>query len=311
VPTTISEPTQVIGPGAGDGAGGYRTVPFRDSILYPMARMRGFEPERDLPIGEARAMCDEINSRVRFAWNFYPFAELELSEERAFRQTYTDVLDYEGGVDEVYFVTDQTYYRALEDTDPGDSPESAPDKWEAITVLDRYIAYNQFGRRAIGRLIRVGDRDDRLYRDDGIVNYDMTPSGYGIDLSQYATGPTVWITYIPRQPEFTATAYDEDTTYLQDALAYDNDTGEVYRALRDSTGEVPETAGTYWLRQEMPYLMSEYVKTGEMEHLRQAIDSELTQGRRNFYGRPPGLPINQTSGWDSRLAVIVPVPVEV
>lgn len=285
-----------------------RTVSFRDDVLYPMARAAGFDPQQNFQATEAATMIDTINTRMRYAWEFYPWPELQITEERAFRQVWNAVLNYAATTDEVYYLPTQQYYRALVDTAPGELPTDAA-KWEQISLLDRYLAYEQFGKRAIGKIVAITNMNPRTYRW-AALNYTTNPSGYGIDLSIMAVGPTVWVTYTPIPPAFTAETYDAATAYLKDALVYSGETGECYRALRDSTGE-PLSSGTYWLMQEMPYLLSEYIQTGEAPLLYKQVDNMLEQGARHRYGRNGMRQQYPAIGFGPTMPWLVEVPIQV
>ncbi len=278
VTVIITDPTGLIGAPPPNGVQ-VRRVNFREA-LHVIARTAGMEPERNFPEGEANAMVDTINTRTRYAWDYYQWPEFQATEERAFRQKYNVGLTYLAG-EEMYYISDGKYYRSLEEIPVDEPPDVSPDKWEEIEILDRYLGYDQFTYQSVGEFVCVNDLNPRLYRP-AQLDYDTMPSGYGLDLTRYAALATVWVTYIPLPPEFTTEMWDSTASYIRGDLVFDDTTGECFRALRDSVGQ-PVTGASYWLMQQMPYVLSEYITSGDVSFLQKEVDKLLRQGARHFY----------------------------
>ncbi len=281
-----------------------REVNFARDVIHGMAAILGIDAELDLMRDHARLWCASVNSKVRHGWGFWPWPEFQVTEERAFRQIWHTDVDYQAGQaenSEVYYIPTGLYYRAIGNPPVGNLPtnDSDPVYWEAIAAadLDRHLAYEQYGKQDIDRVISIDSETPRTASSG--IRWNIAPSGYGIDLGTEA-GPTFWVTYVPRAPEFTTSTYDSTRLYARGDLVLDLTTGDCYRALRPGSGHAIDQA-SYWLRQQFPYVLSEYVKyaassehaedlqtrialldTG-MNSLRDEVDKLIAQGQRSRY----------------------------
>jgi hypothetical protein len=285
-----------------------REVNFARDIIYGIADLLGIDPTEDLLKDHARAWTSSVNNHVGRGWGFWPWPELEVTEERAFRQVfYTDVA-YQAGqgeASEVYYPATEKYYRMTASAAAGTLPTD-PAKWTEIgsDALDRHIAFEQYGKQNIDRIISIDPTDPRLF--PGNHGWSSRPSSYGTDVLA-AAGPTVWVTYIPRAPEFTTSTYDAAKAYARGDLVLDLVSGDCYRALAASTGQLL-TNQAYWLREAFPYLLAQYVKyaaaaeqSGDAQEqaiwagiadgrLKDEVDKLIGQGQVSFYGRKMTIP---------------------
>jgi hypothetical protein len=291
-----------------------RTISFAQGVIYGMAHLLGIDPELDLLKDQARAWVASVNSKVRYAWTFWPWPELEITEERAFRQVWHTDVTYRAGQgeeSEVYYIPNETYYRAIGTPPAGTLPTNATYFEEiAAAEFDRHIAYEQTGKQSIEMVVDIGRSNPRPVTSARKWGY--SPSGYGIDVP-FTAGPTVWVTYIPRPPTFSTATYSKNKAYVRGDVILDITSGDCYIALQASQDKgVSLTA--YWLRQDFPYFLSEYVKyaaaadqTDDMqtkadlraqgeEALRAEVSKLLRQGQRTTYRRP-GAVARQTCNW--------------
>lgn len=285
-----------------------REVNFQRDIINGIASLLGVDPTIDLLNDQARAWANSVNSHVRRGWGFWPWPEFEITEERAFRQVWFDDVTYahgQGDESEVYYIPDETYYRTTATPAAGELPSDLTN-WEAIPAeeMDYHIAYHQYGKQAIDRFVSIDYANPRTLETR--LRWGFMPSGYGVDLSRSA-GPTVWVTYVPRAPEFTATPYDDTATYMRGDLVLDITSGHCYRALLSNTG-IALANTTYWLRQVMPYVLADYVKyaaaaeqaddiqlRGSLavtadERIKGEVDKLIAQGQVSVYGRQMSIP---------------------
>lgn len=236
-----------------------RTVNFIDDVVYGVAGLLGIDETHDLLKDHARAWVRSINTRLRYAWELWDWPELTITEERAFRQVWHTDVDYtsgQGDNSEVYYIPNDTYYRVIHNPDAGTLPTD-DDYFEPITFsdLDRYIAYEQNGKQDIGQIYGVYNGSPRT--NTPTMQWTTSPSGLGLDIG-FNTGTTIWITYKPRAPKFTSQTYSTTVTYSRGDTVLDLDSGDCFTALLPGTNQgVDETS--YWLRQEFPYVLSEYV----------------------------------------------------
>lgn len=291
-----------------------RTANYRDEVIGGIGALLGVDP-RDLQSQTANTWAQRVNSWVRKGWDYWQWKQLQLTEERAFRQVYTSLLNYRAGLDEVYFLETASYFRAIADVNPGETPANTAAKWIPLDFFERYLAFDQYGDQSIGKIISLNWCDPSVGASwNRRVDFTLDGNGARVD----SGGNTVWVTYQVRQPIFTGAQYDSTTYYSRDALVYDPESGECYRALGESAGE-PVANGLYWYPQEMPYLLSEYVQYGAAsdlaedlatksayageaeERIAREINNELEQGvqthfslrqkqRRRFGWELAGLP---------------------
>lgn len=279
-----------------------RTVNFVSDVVYGMAHLLGVDPEQDLLRDHARAWVSAINSKVRYGWEFWDWPELTITEERALRQIWLTDVTYtsgQGDNSELYYIPNTTYYKVIGSPPVGTLPTDATYFEEIESAdLDRHIAYEQWGKQDIGQIYAVHADSPRTFTP--ALPWVTSPSGYGLDVSVYS-GNTVWITYKPRPPQFTSATYSASTAYSRGDLVLDLASGDCYVALASSTDQ-PLAATSYWLKQEFPYLLSEYVKyaaAADMsddvqqkalyleqanEFLFREVDKGMEQGESHHYG---------------------------
>lgn len=237
-----------------------REVNFVREVVYGVAHLLDIDPTEDFLRDQARSYVAAITDKVREGWSVdeWTWPEFELTEERAFRQVWYDDLTYSAGLgerSELYYPPNQTYYRITGAPPAGTLPTDS-DYFEVILPLDRHIAYEQYGKQAIDKFIAVHRFDPRTNRRPDQL--DLSLSGAGVGLG-FCTGPTVWVTYIPRPPEFTTETYSAGRAYRRGQLVLSLESGDCYRALRRSKGQ-PLTLAHLWLKQQFPYVLSQFVK---------------------------------------------------
>lgn len=279
-----------------------RTVNFASDIVYGIAHLVGVDPENDLLKDHVRSWVNAINSRVRYGWEFWDWPELTVTEERAFRQIWLTDVTYTAGQgenSELYYIPNETYYRVTGAPAAGVLPTDTNHFEEiASDELDRHIAYEQWGKQDIGQIYAVYGSSPRTFTP--ALPWVTAPSGLGLDVSVYA-GNTVWITYKPRPPQFTSATYSDTTAYTRGNLVLDLDSGDCYIALAAGTGKALNLSA-YWLKQEFPYILSEYVKyavasdmsddvqqkslylTQAEQFLTREVDKNMEQGESHSYG---------------------------
>lgn len=294
-----------------------RTVTFK-SVLDGIAHLTGIDPlSTDFGNEQARSWCAFINNRVREAFDFWPFPELRVTDERAYRTIWSATKQFRresttdlvraGLADELYYIgagaghTGVGYYRVLstasQDPPVGTLPTNAT-YFEAVTAPEQYIEYDQSCRRAIGEILGVYGGDPRTGQGPSLQSICYRASERGIEVWNGTT--TVWVTYLIPPPEFTVTPYDDMATYAKGDRVYHIGPGECYRALAATNGNAPGTA--FWAVIPFPRLMSEFVKCAVASDaeddlqtaskflsqaygaLQREVDKLLIQGERHFYG---------------------------
>lgn len=267
-----------------------REVNFKSAIINGVANLLGVDTQFDMLKDHARAWALSINTAFRYAWEFWDWPELIVTEERAYRQVWYNDVAYpraQGENSEFYYIANEKYYRAkspsIGDPPIGTLPTNATYFEEILfSDLDRHIAYEQHGKQDIGQIYGIYASSPRL--NIPALKWSQMPGGYGIDLPHY-TGKTVWMMYKPRPQQFTSSTYSATVTYSRGDVVLDLDSGDCYVALLASTGH-PVTETGYWLRQQFPYIFSEYVKyavTSEQCDDLQTRDRWLNQANDFLY----------------------------
>ncbi len=236
----------------------YRSSKFID-VLTGALSMAGIATDDDAARLQALGF---LNTRVRegVEHDFWP--ELCPAEERTYRDAWASGATY-AAADEVYFVHSVAgagYYAANSAPNSptaGQSPGSHPLKWAALTSFRRYVALAQPAQTAFGEIAGLYRRDPGLSPlTAGRVKFAVTADG--IAPLNYA-GATVWVRFRIRPPVFTLTEYNGATAYVAGDIRYYATTGECYKALVATTGNLP-TSTAHWEKILFPYILETFVK---------------------------------------------------
>lgn len=230
-----------------------RSVNFLSGVINPIAHKLGIDPSADLQKDHVAAWVSMINDRIIEAFEYWQWPELEIAEERAFR-TIWKATRQSHLHDELYYVPTSSYYRAIATPPVGTLPTNTT-YFEPITLTSRYIALDQPGRRPIDQVIGV------YYGNPGtncMMGLPFYPNQNGIQLNGYS-GPTAFLKYKIRPPQFSAVAYDATVNYEKNDIRFYNATGECYQALTANIGH-PPTEAAYWRKVELPEFLAPYVR---------------------------------------------------
>ena len=232
-----------------------RTVTFK-SVMWGIARLAGLSPESsDLSQESADTIVEFINRRVREGWENSWWPELMCLEERYYRTDWEVGTGYVAG-DEVWHATTGAYWRCSV-AHTGQEPVDGSAYWEEPDDLDRYVPYE------LGTLTPIGEtkgifKNNPRQNPDTAYELAFEVSENGIQVGTEA-GNTVWIHFRRRPASFTGTPYGAGTGYVAGDLVYYGTTGEVYRALNGTTGNLP-TDAEHWEKVDFPYVIGEFVK---------------------------------------------------
>lgn len=134
-------------------------------------------------------------------------------------------------------------------------PAFDPTKWAVLKSFAKYVADDQDGATPIWETptICAFKRDPRVFVHNPFP-IRTTRNDIGLVFDGNAP-PLVWIKFWPPPPQFTVSAWNANTAYDQDQLAYYN--GETYRSLiGNNTGQTPGTSA--WALVAFPLVLSEY-----------------------------------------------------
>jgi hypothetical protein len=230
-----------------------RTTNFYRGIIKPIAHLLGIDPALDLNKDHVAAWTSMINDCINNGFGYWQWPQLEVVEERAFRTIWNAARQFQLN-DELFYIPDLTYYRAIATPPVGTLPTD-PTYFTSFDVANRYIAYDQPGKRPIDQAIGVYHGDPFTNCMNGIKFW---PSPNGIQLNGYG-GPTAFLKFKINPPQFSAEAWDASASYAKNDLVYFNDTGECYQAKTANVGHSPNE-GAYWRKQEMPEFLAPYVR---------------------------------------------------
>lgn len=232
-----------------------RTTSFKN-VMNAIASAMGLDPDSaDLSPKKAAAYTEFINDRVKegYEWDFWP--EITLTEQRYYRENWDNGATYATG-DEIYY--DGLYYRSLLDANIGNIPDTATTYWEVPTDFDKYIPYQQTGKKLIATVEFVCQSNPKTNPAyPGYLGHWQSENG--VQLSDLA-GTYVWIRYRPPEPEFTSEIYGATASYVACDLIYLPATGECYKALQSGSGHDPATEPTYWEIVPFPAFLASWVK---------------------------------------------------
>jgi hypothetical protein len=273
----------------------------------------------------ARAIVRHVNKRVREAWRFWDFPQLSHTEERAFRSIWNSDrqlrrVGENGQPDEIFFIPSMLYYRVKKSA-PSDPPigtlPTDSTYFENLSPVQTYISYEQTCRRTMGPVLGVYGSNPQLNGCDPYsLGLNFRPHEKGIYLCCSA-GPTVFVHYMLPPPKFTMVPYIEGKSYQPRSRVFYTSTGECYRAIAPTTGQLP-TDTTYWALEALPAMLEDFVvpaayadclretwvegedqvrlaraSLAEAEGiaaLQGEVDLLLAQGQTHYYMRPYPMP---------------------
>lgn len=152
-------------------------------------------------------------------------------------------------------------------------------KFGILTPFEAYVALDQTGQTPIGEVLRVTRNDPRVNRRfPGLLAHVLSDKGI-------VPGPgapvRVFVEFRRRVPRFTMTAWNSGTAYAVGDLVYSATTGECYEAIQAGTNQVV-TLAAYWRKQDMPYVLKDYVIRGAFG------DALRPEGKHNEADRQDG-----------------------
>jgi hypothetical protein len=183
-----------------------RATPFR-TVLEQVLGLCGqpFDINRTDQLAQA---ANFINLRVQEWWDHNPWPELLNHEERAFAADYYSSRTYGLG-DVVWHAATEKYYEALQTTQ-GNAVTDATYWEETDTPEALLIAWEQYGENKMGRVWNVYTADPRTSRTARKLDFVQTADGIVVP---WAAQQTVWVVFTKPASQYTATLYQESTTY--------------------------------------------------------------------------------------------------
>jgi hypothetical protein len=127
---------------------------------------------------------------------------------------------------------------------------------EARTPAANVISYEQSSELRIDTVFAIYDGDPHGTAEVDHVPFALTADG--IRLTGEGSTDDVYVYYRKWCPDLTGDDYAAATAYAVDDQVYYPTTGDFYRCILTSTGNLP-TNTTYWERQSIPFDFLEYV----------------------------------------------------
>jgi len=261
---------------------GLRVTRFK-SVFDSVLRQLGFDPVGDaISHDTARAVTEQINTAVLYAWRYWEWPQLELLQERAYRTVWTNTLQFrkvgfEGNPDEFYYgpiqlppgaedpgiplPEERGYYR-VKSTAPADPlPGTVPTDtvyFQKFDITDCYLALDQVNQTPIGEAIEIFRSDPRLTTAHDANRVLFQPTEREITVIDFA-GPTVFLLFRIIPSEFTMVPYIPGKDYAVGNLVYNPVDGDCYRCMV----AIPVAPGTLqpldWVKVPFPASFAQYV----------------------------------------------------
>lgn len=240
------------------------------SILAGVLRRSGGAnlTEDNATDAEVAKFFDFIGDRLRTAWEFHPWLETFVIEQRFFRPAWLIGSTYAAGA-EVRF-TDSAgvtaYWTPLASDLPaaGQSPESHPTKWTLLEQFRRVVEFEQLGETPFEACVAAYDRDPAV--DPAARQLEQTLAGDGVVIRpDDAEGLTsVWLKLVARCEDFACVRWVFGEAYAPQTRVYYPVNGECYEVLTATTpGETPVgAAAAKFRRLQFPYILGRAVKSG-------------------------------------------------
>lgn len=244
-----------------------RTLPFKQ-VYDAVVRLHGGNPRLQRDEDLASTLVMHINSRVEqaiLAWNW---PEWEVTEERAFRQTWFDTVQYLrvndlGVPDEIFYIPTTTYYQVNPDStiDPpvgtlptALNPTNSIPYFLQLTRVDPYIEYDQPFKTPIGQVLGIYSLNPTTVgccSGPWMLRYHPSEKGIAV----CGSGPTVFILYQLTVPTYSMQMHIPGTVHPPGDVVLDETTFECYQAVTTTT-DSPSVFPAAWTR--VPFLAKWY-----------------------------------------------------
>ncbi len=270
-------------------------VPFRDVMEAVLAQCG---QKFDATLNDQQSiLATYINIRMSEAWNFGPWHDIALIEERAFADSWNTDVDYVIG-DIVYLADTGKYYSAKADNS-GKSPDTNTTEWLADCEHETTISHEQYGAEKINRVWKITSQNPRKFKT--FRSYEFDQSGTDIHVPECGL-TTVWLHFSPPAPRFTGKKWDAAlaSTYTRGTIIFYPgeesgtfpNTGECYRADLDSEGNAiwvlipfPEFLQRFVVSAAAADMLRYYGKSEEATELRNESYAALyEEARKNDIG---------------------------
>lgn len=256
---------------------------LRDGVITRM----GIDAAQPLLPSQSAAVAEYLSTAAFTAWTFFDWPEIYLTEERTpngadfvtggftFEADYIGTISYIGrALADSDYASPVWRIKRITTTASGEvqNIDTAIDvAWNDRTTATYiestsnealeipYILFNELGQTPIGEVLHIYDREPNGRQNPIELKYLIAEDRVIIADSSYAGG-NVFVQFALPLPVYTSAAYSAATAYSAGDLVFYAPTGECYRALFDTTGDLP-TDAEYWLRQRAPHFLAEYLKS--------------------------------------------------
>jgi hypothetical protein len=168
--------------------------------------------------------------------------------------------------DSVYYPTTDRYYQLHAASSTGNVPTDTT-KWGVLTDFDRYIAFAQTGKTAIGDALHVYNLNPRTSNRAQELSSSLSENGVQV----HSAVSSCWLEYRLRYPVLLGGTFSTTATYaVGDQVYFSSATtkGNFYDcATATSAGESPDSAAAKWTKVQLPLDMAAYLYTGATREL--------------------------------------------
>lgn len=199
-----------------------------------------------------------LSARAQGAWTVFRWPELCPVEQRHWLEAWNAAETYAAG-DVVWYEGEEGYFEALEATSVGESPETAPAKWEEATDAELWMSLEQSGETVMGEVLGVFYDDPRASRRAKRVEWQL--SERGVEACGAAAPKEPWVLFRRRAPEWEGEEWDAAETYAAGEQVWWG--SDFYAcATATSAGESPGTEAAKWSKLEFPEVLRVVVVAG-------------------------------------------------
>jgi hypothetical protein len=240
-------------------------------------------------------LLEFIGSRLRDAWEFFAWPELELTEYRYFRDVWAASPGTYAEGDEVFSVDTQSYWRAtgattgvdipgefgangtllagvgesLAYSDDGDyivytGTGNVESKWVELVRFRKTVPYQQTGQNELGAVLGAYTDDPRKERKALRVPYSLR--GEGVELLANYGHVGMWLDFRQAAPNVAPKVYSASPAYaVGEAVYIEPAAWDVI--LTTTPGDTPTSAPTKFQAKPMPAWLSPAIKAGAYSDL--------------------------------------------
>lgn len=228
-----------------------------------------------------------VNRALRRGWEWYYWPQLMAYEERHYRDSWS-ATSYACD-DQLWHAATGKYWQANTAVISTDVPGTSS-KWDELTYVDAYVAYEQTGETAFSQVRDVWNTDYRNTWPAHRLAWEYDERG--IRLTGPVVPASVWLQFRRIVPTWRGADYSAVATYAADDVKYYASgtgayEGDFWTCLATtSAAESPASAPTKWSKNEIPAFLADFAVAAASLGFREGqtkLDAALLAGERGLW----------------------------